>query len=278
MSTAPRLLAIDTVTESCSAALLMDDVLTQRIENSRAHSRLILSMVDSLLAERNIELSALTAIAVDVGPGSFTGVRLGIGVAQGLGYAAQLKVIAVGSLEALAQSVVVKVTQSTKSTDDGDSNSVSDGDDNADSDGDSNSNSNSDKVAHDGKKTYSVLPAIDARMHQIYYAHYQVDVAQPPRELIAPSLIAPRELPRELVLPGAATAVGGGWAAYQNELPTPAVHIVNRNPQAEIVARIAAQRIDAAVSPLAVRASYVRNQVATPSVKALGNASMNVSG
>ena len=274
MSTAPRLLAIDTVTESCSAALLMDDVLTQRIENSRAHSRLILSMVDSLLAERNIELSALTAIAVDVGPGSFTGVRLGIGVAQGLGYAAQLKVIAVGSLEALAQSVVVEVAQSTKLTGDGDSNS--DGDDNADSDGDS--NSNSDKVAHDGKKTYSVLPAIDARMHQIYYAHYQVDVAQPPRELIAPSLIAPRELPRELVLPGAATAVGGGWAAYQNELPTPAMHIVNRNPQAEIVARIAAQRIDAAVSPLAVRASYVRNQVATPSVKALGNASMNVSG
>ena len=272
MSTAPRLLAIDTVTESCSAALLMDDVLTQRIENSRAHSRLILSMVDSLLAERNIELSALTAIAVDVGPGSFTGVRLGIGVAQGLGYAAQLKVIAVGSLEALAQSVVVKATQSTKLTGDGDSNS--DVDDNADSDGDS----NSDKVAHDGKKIYSVLPAIDARMHQIYYAHYQVDVAQPPRELIAPSLIAPRELPRELVLPGAATAVGGGWAAYQNELPTPAVHIVNRNPQAEIVARIAAQRIDAAVSPLAVRASYVRNQVATPSVKASGNASMNVSG
>ncbi len=269
MSTAPRLLAIDTVTESCSAALLMDDVLTQRIEHSRAHSRLILSMVDSLLAERNIELSALTAIAVDVGPGSFTGVRLGIGVAQGLGYAAQLKVIAVGSLEALAQSVV---TQSTKLTGDGDSNS--DGDDNADSDGDSNSNSDSDKVAHDGKKTYSVLPAIDARMHQIYYAHYQVDVAQPPRELIAPSLIAPREL----VLPGAATAVGGGWAAYQNELPTPAMHIVNRNPQAEIVARIAAQRIDAAISPLEVRASYVRNQVATPSVKASSNASMNVSG
>ena len=276
MSTAPRLLAIDTVTESCSAALLMDDVLTQRIENSRAHSRLILSMVDSLLAERNIELSALTAIAVDVGPGSFTGVRLGIGVAQGLGYAAQLKVIAVGSLEALAQSVVVEMTQSAKLTGDGDSdsNSDSDGDDNADSDGDS----NSDKVAHDGKKTYNVLPAIDARMHQIYYAHYQVDIAQPPRELIAPSLIAPRELPRELVLPGAATAVGGGWAAYQNELPTPAVHIVNRNPQAEIVARIAAQRIDAAVSPLEVRASYVRNQVATPSVKASSNASMNVSG
>ena len=274
MSTAPRLLAIDTVTESCSAALLMDDVLTQRIENSRAHSRLILSMVDSLLAERNIELSALTAIAVDVGPGSFTGVRLGIGVAQGLGYAAQLKVIAVGSLEALAQSVVVEVAQSTKLTGDGDSNS--DGDDNADSDGDS--NSNSDKVAHDSKKTYSVLPAIDARMHQIYYAHYQVDVAQPPHELIAPSLIAPRELPRELVLPGAAIAVGGGWAAYQNELPTPATHIVNRNPQAEIVARIAAQRIDAAISPLEVRASYVRNQVATPSVKASGNASMNVSG
>ena len=276
MSTAPRLLAIDTVTESCSAALLMDDVLTQRIENSRAHSRLILSMVDSLLAERNIELSALTAIAVDVGPGSFTGVRLGIGVAQGLGYAAQLKVIAVGSLEALAQSVVVETTQLTKLTGDGDSdsNSDSDGDDNADSDGDS----NSDKVAHDGKKTYNVLPAIDARMHQIYYAHYQVDIAQPPRELIAPSLIAPRELPRELVLPGAAIAVGGGWAAYQNELPTPAVHIVNRNPQAEIVARIAAQRIDAAISPLEVRASYVRNQVATPSVKAASNASMNVSG
>lgn len=98
-----RILAIDTATEACSAALYLDGVITSRFEISpQGHSELILPMCDQLLEEANITVSQLTAIAVDRGPGSFTGLRIGIGVAQGIAFAADIPVVLVSSLEALA--------------------------------------------------------------------------------------------------------------------------------------------------------------------------------
>lgn len=101
-----RLLAIDTVTEMCSVALQIgDEIISREQIAARSHTELILPMVDAVLAEAGCRLQSLDALAVDRGPGSFTGLRIGIGVAQGLAFGANLPVLEISSLASLAQSI-----------------------------------------------------------------------------------------------------------------------------------------------------------------------------
>ena len=99
-----RILAIDTTTEACSAALHINGETIEKYEVApRKHAELILPMIDSLLAESEQSLNQLDALAFARGPGAFTGVRLCTSVAQGLAYSADLPVIPVSTLAALAQ-------------------------------------------------------------------------------------------------------------------------------------------------------------------------------
>ena len=99
-----NILALDTSTEHCSVALLLDGKLTFReVVAGQRHSELILAMIDALLAASSLELADLHGIAFGAGPGSFTGLRIACGVAQGLAFGTGVPVVPVGTLLALAE-------------------------------------------------------------------------------------------------------------------------------------------------------------------------------
>ena len=129
------LLSIDTSGPCCSVALSVDDKqLIKRTDTPREHVRLVLPMIDALLAEASIKLSALDAIAFTHGPGSFTGLRIGFGVVQGLAFGADLPVIALSTLRVMAQRAI-RLTIPTSE--------------------------------------YAIIPAIDARMGELYWGFYR---------------------------------------------------------------------------------------------------------
>lgn len=101
---AVKLLAFDTSTSWLSVAVLDGSRMLERGEHAgHAHSSRLLPLVDELLAEAGLALADLDAIAFGAGPGAFTGVRIACGVAQGLGLGADVPLVPVSTLEAIAQ-------------------------------------------------------------------------------------------------------------------------------------------------------------------------------
>jgi universal bacterial protein yeaZ len=100
----PTILALDTATEACSVALLHQGNITFEDELSpRTHTQRILPMVDGLLKNANLSIKEVDYLAFGRGPGSFTGVRVGVGVAQGLALGAELKVVPISNLTTMAE-------------------------------------------------------------------------------------------------------------------------------------------------------------------------------
>ena len=220
-----KLLAIETVTEVCSVAVCDGEKISQEISTHRkGHSQFVLGMIEKLLKEANLSLNDLDGIVVDSGPGSFTGIRIGLGIAQGLAYGAGIPVIPVTSLETLAGAV---------------NNGV-------------------------------VLPAIDARMKQIYCGLYKTQEGKQPVALESPMVIAPGEI-RHL-LSRAEFGIGSGWDEYGEALLD-----LDSNSSTQIsygcfpkavnaikIARI--MGLDFAVDPRGLEATYIRNSVVIKSL------------
>ena len=154
-----RILAIDTSSAWCSVALSLSDAvpLVRHQKVSAGASQLLLPWIEELLHQTSSELASLDAIAVGIGPGAFTGVRLGVAVVQGLATAAKLPVLPVASLDAIASQLVLKPA-----------------------------------FISTGAKSFVI--AIDARMGEVYWAKYQIVPNQLPQRqgdihLTSPELV-----------------------------------------------------------------------------------------
>ncbi len=103
------ILAIETSTEACSVALAINESVTERHEVvPRRHNQRLFQMLDDLLGERDLGAAGVTHIAYGSGPGSFTGLRVAVSAVQGLAFASELRVVAVPSLAAVAQTALAE--------------------------------------------------------------------------------------------------------------------------------------------------------------------------
>jgi tRNA threonylcarbamoyladenosine biosynthesis protein TsaB len=99
-----KILAIETSTDLCSAALWLDGEIDAReVVAGQRNSELLLPLIDGLLAAHALKAADLDGIAFGAGPGSFTGLRIACGVAQGIAFGAGVPVAGIGTLLALAE-------------------------------------------------------------------------------------------------------------------------------------------------------------------------------
>jgi tRNA threonylcarbamoyladenosine biosynthesis protein TsaB len=228
-----KILALDTATENCSAALWVDgSVLQQEVEVPRGHADLILTMIDELLAQSATSLASLDAIAFGRGPGSFTGVRLAASVTQGLAFGADLPVVPISDLRAVAQRASNRL--------------------------------GSVAVQH-------TLVCNDARMHEVYWACFERDTSGLMAPVGIERVSKPSDvcLPAEWA-GTSVNAAGRGFAAYA-ELGTslaPVLGTIDSSilPGASDIAELAVPEVRAArvLPPEQAAPVYLRDDVARP--------------
>lgn len=99
-----KILGIDTATDICGVALTEDKTLITEFRSNikRAHAEKIIYAIDRVLGDVNLKINEINGIAISIGPGSFTGLRIGLAAVKGLVLATNLPVVAVPSLDALA--------------------------------------------------------------------------------------------------------------------------------------------------------------------------------
>lgn len=102
-----KILAIDTSSKICSTAILEDEnvIGVNNLDNGKTHSENLMVLIEGLLKRNNLKVSDINMIACSVGPGSFTGIRIGISSIKAISEVLNLKVASVTSLETLAKNV-----------------------------------------------------------------------------------------------------------------------------------------------------------------------------
>lgn len=174
-----NILAIDTSTEACSVSLLFNGQITHDfVISQRDHTKQILPMIDVLLSQADCHMSQLDAIAFTKGPGSFTGVRIGLGVAQGLALGIDRPMVGVSTLMTLAQG------------------------------------------AFRLKQAKTVIPAIDARMEEVYLGAYQYIDNGLWRSLLDECVVKPNDVVNKVNKLNYHDAyfTGTGWQTYPHML------------------------------------------------------------
>lgn len=160
-------------------------------------------MVDSVLAEADIDLSAVNALGFTVGPGSFTGIRIGFGVAQGLAFGREIPVIPISTLESMATAANHQLSIPVGSL---------------------------------------VLTLLDARMDEIYWAVFKKRGDNSLERVVADTLSSPEDIHSELVIKNSDSplfGIGDGWKYADRLALKPSTVEPHFYPDAEAVLRLA---------------------------------------
>ena len=220
------ILALDSSTDACSVALYANGQLDARFElAAKSHTQRLLPMVDELLGSNNLKLHDLDAIAFGCGPGSFTGLRICMGIVQGLAFGAQLPVIPVSTLEAMALGYY---------------------------------RANPDIQL-------PVLVALDARMDEVYWGLFtqagNTVSALSAEFVMKPELLSEQNVIESLI--GQFIAVGPGWHYPAMQLLAASTIVVDAQPQAADMALIASQVWSAggAIDVLDAQPVYLRDTI-----------------
>ena len=243
-----KILALETATEACSATLLIKQSDTEKIIYKRfqlaprEHTKLILPMLDEVLAEAKISIKDVDAIAFGRGPGAFTGLRIATGIAQGLALSVDKPTIPVSSLTAMALAAKLEI------------------------------------MAKDNNTSLSIFVAIDARMGEVYWAEYTVEKGLleliGEEQLSVPSVIfeKTKSIKQSTIL------VGSGWDEYLHDFKQEnpdldfednITFIPNKFPDAQAIAELALVQFekDEFQSIEDAQPVYLRNNVAEKSKK-----------
>lgn len=230
------ILSIETATEYGSIALSFGETVLSRSlgEVPQTHSRSILPAIHSLLAEAGLSLKNLDAIAIGKGPGSFTGVRLGLSVAQGLCFGLEIPCIPISTLAILAYGAKPEAKQ---------------------------------------EGIYRIMAAMDARMQEVYVGLYELKNNNI-NNLVPDFVQKPDKIDSNLFNPYFGTdnriiAIGTGWqVAYQADLlkstlTHPVVILPKARPQAHDLSQLAimAMKEGKYCAPEACFPAYCRDKV-----------------
>lgn len=220
------ILALDSSTDACSVALYANGEVSSSFElAAKSHTQRLLPMVDELLSEQGYSLNDLDAIAFGRGPGSFTGLRICMGIVQGLAFGANLPVIPVSTLEAMALSY----------------------------------------YRANPSCMQPVLTTLDARMNEVYWCAYEPAGKQvnplAVEAVIKPELLTVETgLP---VFPQGFVGVGPGWHYPAMQSLAPHSIIMDVHPRAEEMALIAARlwAEGGAINVLDAEPVYLRDSI-----------------
>ena len=240
-----KILALDTATENCSAALLVDgNVESREIEKERGHAELILPMVDDLLSHARLTLADLDAVAFGRGPGSFTGARLAATVTQGLAFGANLGVVPISDLQAVAQRAFTVVAPTPAAA----------------------------SASPSAAAPVRVLVCNDARMSEVYWACFERDPSTSLAKLTGEEHVSK---PTDVRLPRDWTAettlgAGRGFRAYAEALqaavplPNLSATLTDLLPRATEIALLSVPEVAAGRlhPPEAATPIYLRDNVA----------------
>jgi len=233
------IIAIETATEACSAALLLETkgekTIYKRFQLApREHTKLVLPMLDEVLADAELEIAGVDAIAFGRGPGAFTGLRIATGIAQGLALSTDKPTVAVSSLQAMALAAL-----------------------------------------KNAPNIDSTIVAIDARMGEVYWAEYknigdQVKLIGE-EQLSEPSIMF--EKAKTLLQSNSIIFIGSGWDEYikdfENQEINSFVHIKQKFPDAAEISKLALDLFKKGEhqSVEDTQPVYLRNNVAEKSKK-----------
>lgn len=230
------ILSIETGTDICSVAIARDGELLSLRESDegRDHAKKVAVFVDELFDETGISPDELDAIAVGMGPGSYTGLRIGVSFAKGLCYGLQIPLVAVGSLDALTEVAIEDNEAGILDVENWDD---------------------------------SILcPMVDARRMEVYTQLFDsrgVALSQVKAEIVTEESFAQERRERQLVI------FGNGAAKCRELLPDAAY--INVTPSARGLVRLAQRRLDEGrVEDIAYfEPFYLKDFVVIPSKKKL---------